>query len=386
MVDQYRKRCGEYRVTYIHQHPDWPQFKWRESDLSPLLPELRHRQGRLLGRMEGLGFRFRNEASIVNLASEVTKSSAIEGAVFDPASVRSSIARRLGFAGDRKAASSQEVEGAVEMMLDATQKYAEPLTVDRLLGWQASLFPGGRNGLRRVLVGKWRTPEMDPMQVVSGPVSRDRIRRKNIHFEAPAAERVDHEVQTFLKWFEGPKVMDPILRAAVAHLWFVTLHPFEDGNGRVSRAIADLALARADGSAQRFYTMSTQIEAEKQQYYDCLERTQRGSLDITPWIIWFLQCLDRALGRADQSLAGILAKAATWERINGGMAVNDRQRLVLNALLDGNEREISTSRYAKLARCSLDTALRDLKLLVESSVLSTGEAGGRSTRYQVKAG
>jgi Fic family protein len=373
-------------VRYLHQDPDWPHFTWHEAELLPVLPDVRHRQGRLLGKMEGLGFRFRNEASLVQLTSEVTKSSAIEGTVFDPASVRSSIARRLGLPGGRETPSSHDVEGAVEMMLDATQRYTEPLTVDRLLGWQASLFPEGRSGLRRVLVGRWRTPEMDPMQVVSGPVNRDHIRKKNIHFEAPTADRLPREVDAFLRWFEGKEAIDPILRAAVAHLWFVTIHPFEDGNGRVSRAIADLALARADGSALRFYSMSTQIEAEKKQYYETLEQTQKGTLDITSWLIWFLRCLDRALVHADETLAGILQKSATWERINAGVPVNDRQRRVLNALLDGGEREISTSRYAKLARCSLDTALRDIKGMVDSGILALGGSGGRSTKYHFKSG
>jgi Fic family protein len=372
-------------MPYIHEHPDWPHFTWREADLLPVLPNVRHRQGRLLGKMEGLGFRFRNEASLMNLTSEVIKSSAIEGTVFDPASVRSSIARRMGLPGGREARSSHDVEGAVEMMLDATQKFAEPLTADRLLGWQSSLFPAGRSGLHRVLVGRWRTPEMDPMQVVSGPMSRERVRKKNIHFEAPTADRLPREVRAFLQWFEGQNAIDPILRAAVAHLWFVTIHPFEDGNGRVSRAIADMALARADGSALQFYSMSTQIEAEKKQYYDNLEQTQTGGMDITPWLIWFLRCLDRALVRADESLAGILQKSAMWERINAGVPVNDRQRLVLNALLDRNEQEISTSRYAKLARCSLDTALRDIKSLVDTGVVVAGAGGGRSTKYQLKA-
>jgi len=373
-------------MPFIHQHPYWPRFTWREADLLPVLPNVRHHQGRLLGKMEGLGFRFRTEASLVNLTSEVIKSSAIEGTSFDPTSVRSSIARRLGLPSERVTSSSHEVEGAVEMMLDATQKYAEPLTVDRLLGWQSSLFPAGRSGLHRVLVGQWRTPGMDPMQVVSGPVSRDRIRKKNIHFEAPTADHLPREVRAFLQWFESKDAIDPILHAAIAHLWFVTLHPFEDGNGRVSRAIADMALARADGSALRFYSMSTQIESEKREYYDSLETTQKGGMDITFWLIWFLGCLDRALVRADESLAGILQKSATWERINAGVSVNDRQRLVLNALLDRNEREISTSHYAKLARCSLDTALRDIKSLVDFGVIVAGEGGGRSTKYQLKAG
>jgi Fic family protein len=286
--------------------------------------------------------------------------------------------------GERETSSSHDVDGAVEMMLDATQKYAEPLSVDRLLGWQSSLFPAGHSGLHRVLVGQWRTTEMDPMQVFSGPMSRDRIRKKNIHFEAPTADPLAREVRAFLQWFEGKQVIDPIFRAAVAHLWFLTLHPFEDGNGRVSRAIAEMALARADGSAIRFYSMSTQIEAEKQQYYDKLEQTQKGGMDITPWLMWFVECLDRALVSAGESLAGILQKAAIWERINAGIPVNERQRQVLNTLLEDSPGDISTSKYAKIARCSVDTALRDIKSLVDSGILVAGTAGGRSTKYQLR--
>jgi Fic family protein len=350
----------------------------------PVLLEVRHRQGRLLGRMEGLGFRFRSEANLESLTAEVIKSSAIEGTVFEAGSVRSSVARRMGLPGHDDAPSNRDVEGAVEMLFDATQKYAEPLTTDRLLGWQASLFPSGRSGVRPILVGQWRTPAMDPMQVVSGPLDRDRIRRKNIHFEAPAAGRIPREVAAFLKWFERDDRADPVLRAGLAHFWFVTLHPFEDGNGRVSRAIADLALARADGSAMRFYSMSTQIEAEKKQYYLALEQSQKGTLDITRWLQWFLGCLDRALQGAEASLARIIQKSAAWEWINHTLAINDRQRLVINALLDGADPGLSTSRYAKLAQCSLDTALRDIKLLLDAGVLTAGESGGRSTKYHLQ--
>lgn len=372
-------------MGYIHQHVDWPHFTWEDAKVMPLLLEVRHRQGRLLGRMEGLGFRFRSEAALENLTAEVVKSSAIEGTVFDPASVRSSIARRMGIQPSDNAASDRNVEGAVEMMLDATEQYAEPLTADRLFGWQSSLFPGGRNGIHRVLTGQWRTPEMDPMQVVSGPISRDRIRPKNIHFEAPAADRLAVEVERFLQWFEGPDKTDPVLRAGLAHLWFVTIHPFEDGNGRVSRAISDLALARADGSALRFYSMSTQLEAEKKQYYQALEKAQKGTLDITGWLAWFLGCLDRALQGAEVTLARIIRKATIWDSINHAITISDRQRLAINALLDGGDPDLSTSRYAKLAGCSLDTALRDIKPLVEAGILTAGPKGGRSTKYRLQS-
>lgn len=372
-------------MRYIHQKPDWPHFTWDDAKLMPVLLEVRHRQGRLLGRMEGLGFRFRSEAALDNLTAEVIKSSAIEGTVFDPESVRSSVARRMGIQAPDSVATDREIEGAVEMMFDATQHYAEPLTIERLLGWQSSLFPGGRSGLHRVLTGQWRTPEMDPMQVVSGPISRDRVRPKNIHFEAPTADRVPREVEAFLHWFESSDSTDPVIRAGLAHLWFVTIHPFEDGNGRVSRAIADMALARADGSAMRFYSMSTQIESEKKQYYQALEKTQKGTLDITEWLRWFLGCLDRVLQGADTSLARIIRKSSTWEWINRTLAINDRQRLVINTLMDGSDPELSTSRYAKLARCSLDTALRDIKLLLDAGVLVAGPSGGRSTKYGLQS-
>lgn len=372
-------------VSYIHQHPDWPNFTWNEAELAPLLIRVRHRQGHLLGHMKGLGFRFRSEAALENLTTEVIQSSAIEGTRFDPSAVRSSIARRLGVQAADSAATDRQVEGAVDMLFDATQNYAAPLTVDRLLGWQASLFPGGRSGLQRVLVGQWRTSEMDPMQVVSGPIGRDVIRRKNIHFEAPAAGRLPAEVDRFLAWFEKNDSTDLVLRAGIAHFWFVTLHPFQDGNGRVSRALADLALARADGSPLRFYSMSAQIEAERKHYYRALEHSQKGTPDLTLWLAWFLGCLDRALQRAEETSAGIIRKAATWDWINHTQtaALHERQRLVINALLDGAAPDLSTSRYAKLAHCSLDTALRDIKSLIEAGILRPGSAGGRSTTYHL---
>ena len=350
----------------------------------PSLLEIRHRQGLLLGRMKGLGFRFRDEAALENLTAEVVKSSAIEGNLFDPASVRSSLVRRMGGSTSDHGASNREIEGAVEMMVDASQNYTEPLTEERLFGWQTSLFPGGRGGMHRVLLGQWRTSEMDPMQVVSGRIDRERVRRKNIHFEAPDAERLSEEMTAFLHWFETPNDTDLVLRAGIAHLWFLTIHRFEDGNGRVGRAIADLALARADDSAQRFYSMSAQIESEKQDYYDVLEKSQKGTTDITFWLEWFLGCLGRALQRAEELAESIIQKSTTWEWISQHATINKRQRIVINTLLDGTNRDLSTSRYAKLAQCSLDTALRDIKLLLEDDVLITGSSGGRSTKYQLR--
>ncbi|WP_438480839.1 Fic family protein [Oleiharenicola lentus] len=371
-------------MRYIHQHPQWPAFHWDDAKLLPILSGVRLRQGRLLGQMEGLGFRFRAEAGLENLTAEVIKSSAIEGTVFDPEAVRSSVARRMGLPTTSEVTAGRDVDGAVEMLIDATQNYDQPLTTDRLLGWQSALFPAGRSGMKRILVGEWRTPDMDPMQVISGPLSRDHVRPKNIHFEAPSAKRLPDEVAQFLKWFEASDTTDAVLRAGLAHLWFVTIHPFEDGNGRVSRAIADMALARAEGTGLRFYSMSTQIEAQKKQYYDILERTQKGTLDVTDWLVWFFACLDSAIAGAHASLSRIIQKSSTWERINGALQVGERQKFVLNALLDGSNPELSTSRYAKLAKCSLDTALRDMKQLVEAGILEPGPSGGRSTTYHLR--
>jgi Fic family protein len=365
-------------VSYIHEKTGWPNLKWNAAKLSPLLADVRHRQGRLLGRMEGLGFRLRAEASLTTLTADVIKSSAIEGELLDAVQVRSSIARRLGldFGGSIKA--GRDVEGVVEMMLDATQKFTKPLTVERLFDWHASLFPTGRSGMRRIAVGAWRPADIGPMQVVSGPMGRERV-----HFEAPAADRLKREVSEFLKWFEAKDEIDPVLKSGIAHFWFVTVHPFEDGNGRISRAIADMALARAEGTKERFYSMSTQIEAEKKQYYLNLEQSQKGGMDITSWLEWFLGCLGRAIAGAEDGLAGVLRKAKTWERINSQSPVNERQRKVINRLLDGFEGKLSTSKYATLAKCSTDTALRDIGILLERGILVQDAGGGRSTSYHL---
>ncbi|MGH7940730.1 MAG: Fic family protein [Limisphaerales bacterium] len=366
-------------MPYIHQNPVWPNLRWDNAKLLPLLAGVRHRQGRLLGRMEGLGFRLRAEASLTTLTSDVVKSSAIEGSLLDAAQVRSSIARRLGldFGGNVKA--SRDVEGVVEMMLDATQKYAEPLTVERLFAWHASLFPTGRSGMRRITVGAWRPADIGAMQVVSGPMGHE----QRVHFEAPAADRLRHEVSAFLEWFEAANGVDAVLKAGIAHFWFVIIHPFEDGNGRISRAIADMALARADGTIERFYSMSTQIEAGKKEYYLNLEQGQKGGTDITSWLEWFLGCLGRAVAGAESGLASVLRKAKVWEQINSQSPVNDRLRKVINRLLDGFEGKLSTSKYAKLAKCSADTALRDIKILLDQGILIQEEGGGRNTSYRL---
>jgi len=364
-------------MPYIYEDPEWPKLRWNDARLSPLLAEVRHRQGRLLGRMEGLGFRLRAEATLTTLTSDVIKSSAIEGERLDVDEVRSSIARRLGLDFGAMKAASRDVEGVVEMMLDATQNYAEPLVAERLFAWHASLFPTGRSGMGKITVGAWRPAEIGPMQLVSGPIGKERV-----HFEAPPADKLADEMAQFLEWFASEIRIDPVLKAGVAHFWFVTIHPFEDGNGRIGRAIADMALARAEGGAERFYSMSAQIEAEQKEYYLHLERSQRGDTDITSWLEWFLQCLGRAVAGAEEALASILRKAKIWERINQA-PVNDRQRKVINRLLDGFEGKLSTSKYAKLAKCSADTALRDVKNLLERGVLIQDEGGGRSTSYRL---
>ncbi|MGO8698604.1 MAG: Fic family protein [Limisphaerales bacterium] len=363
-------------MSYIHEKPSWPNLTWNNATLLPLLADVRHQQGRLLGRMEGLGFRLRAEATLTTLTSDVLNSSAIEGERLDAEQVRSSIARRLGLDFADTAKASRDVEGVVEMMLDGTQKYAEPLTAERLFAWHASLFPTGRSGMRKITVGAWRSAKIGPMQVVSGPFGREKV-----HFEGPSAERLKHEVRVFLDWFEAANGVDPVLKAGVAHFWFVTIHAFEDGNGRISRAIADMELARAEGVKERFYSMSAQIEAGKKQYYLQLEQSQRGGTDITSWLEWFLRCLGRAVAGAEEGLASVLRKARTWQRINSQSPVNGRQRTVINRLLDGFEGKLSTSKYAKLAKCSGDTALRDIKLLLDRGILVQDAGGGRNTSY-----
>lgn len=363
--------------AYIHERSEWPALRWSAKDLAHALAAVRHRQGRLLGRMESLGFDLRAEASLAVLTNDVVKSSAIEGEDLDPSEVRSSLARRLGLDAAGLPQAGRDVEGVVQMLLDATRNCAAPLTKERLFGWHAALFPTGRSGLTRIEVGAWRPQDAGPMQVVSGALGRERV-----HFEAPEAERVDAEMERFLRAFEAPEPTDPVLRAGIAHFWFVTIHPFEDGNGRIGRAIADMALARADGTSDRFYSLSTQLEAERKAYYDELETAQRGGVDITGWLVWFLGCLGRAIDGADGTLAAVLRKARLWRKLQG-RPVNERQRVVINRLLDGFEGFLTTSKYAKLAKCSADSALRDVRELLEQGILVQNEGGGRSTSYRL---
>jgi Fic family protein len=371
------------RRLYIYDLPDWPQLQWDRERLAETLAAVRLQQGRLIGHMEALGFRLRTEAIIQTLTSDVIKSSEIEGERLDADQVRSSIARKLGVDIGALKPADRNVEGVVEMTLDATRQYDQPLTTTRLFGWQAALFPTGWSGMRTIKTGRWRDDTTGPMQVVSGPEHRQKV-----HFEAPAAALVPGEMKTFLKWFNTPPSGDAVVKAALAHLWFVTLHPFEDGNGRIARAITDMALARSEGSPQRFYSMSAQIRQERNAYYDILERTQSGSmditaLDVTAWMDWFLGCLGRAIDGAQINLKAILSKARFWETF-ASAPLNDRQRKVVNRLLDGFEGKLTTSKYAKLTGCSHDTALRDILSLAELGILVRGEEGGRSTGYTLR--
>lgn len=363
-------------MTYIHELADWPNLRWSNEQLAQPLADVRHRQGRLIGHMEALGFPLREEAVLQALTEDVIKSSEIEGEVLDREQVRSSIARRLGMDMGGLVEADRHVEGVVEMMLDATQNYAQALTAERLFGWHAALFPTGRSGMSRITVGAWRIAESGPMQVVSGPIGRERV-----HYEAPASERLDEEMSRFLEWFETA-APDPVLKAGIAHLWFVTIHPFDDGNGRIARAIADLALARAEGTAQRFYSMSAQIRTERKAYYDMLERAQKGDLDITPWLSWFIGCLARAFDGAETILASVMRKARFWESV-AGQPLNDRQRKVINRLLDGFEGKLTNAKWAAITRASSDTALRDINDLVRRGILVKEPGGGRSTSYSL---
>jgi Fic family protein len=364
---------------YIHELKGWPRFHWSTEKLAEPLASVRHRQGRLIGHMEALGFDLQQEAVLQTLISDVLKSSEIEGEKLDAGQVRSSIARRLGMDIGALKPADRNVEGVVEMMVDATHHYDQPLTADRLLGWHASLFPAGRSGMIKIRAGAWRDDSPGPMQVVSGP-----IRKERVHFEAPKAGRLAGEMRSFLRWFEGHEPIDSVLKAGLAHLWFVTIHPFDDGNGRIARAIADMALARSENSPQRFYSMSAQIRQEHKAYYDILEATQKGTMDVTPWMEWFLGCLGRAIDGAQVTLSAVLGKARFWERVKA-VQLNDRQRLVINRLLDGFEGKLTTSKYATLAKCSQDTAHRDILALVGHAVLIQNPEGGRSTSYSLAA-
>ncbi|MCC8958593.1 Fic family protein [Bradyrhizobium sp. Pear77] len=362
---------------YIYEYSDWPDFRWNYEALAQQLAAVRHRQGRFIGRMQALGFPLREEAVLKTLTEDVLKSSEIEGEILDKDQVRSSIARRLGMDAGALSPADRNVDGVVEMMLDATQRFKEPLTDERLFGWHGALFPTGRSGLSKIRVGAWRDAASGPMQVLSGPYGREKI-----HYEAPGADRIDHDMAAFLAWYNADDKLDPVIKAALAHLWFVTIHPFDDGNGRIARAIADMWLARSEHSPQRFYSMSAQIRVERNAYYDMLEATQKGELDVTQWLEWFLACLDRAFDGAEAILAHVFRKAAFWKQYVEA-PLNKRQRDILNRLLDGFEGKLTSSKYAKIEKCSADTALRDINELVDRGILTKDEGGGRNTSYSL---
>ena len=360
---------------YIYQRKNWTAFKWNNDTLLPLLANVRHLQGRLLGQMESLGFKFQEEALLSTLTLDVLKSNEIEGEVLNKDQVRSSIARRLGLADSGLVDIPRNVDGVVEMMLDATQHYMKPLTTERVFGWHAALFPTGYSGMYKIEAGKYRSGDM---QVVSGAMGKEKV-----HYEAPKADVLEVEMKRFLNWFNNDSETDPVLKAAIAHLWFVTIHPFDDGNGRIARTITDMQLARSDGSPQRFYSMSNQILTERKRYYSLLEQTQRGDGDITAWLEWFLRCLENALVDSRVILESVLAKAKFWER-HSQISLNDRQRLMLNKLLDDFEGKLTSSKWAKIAICSQDTAIRDIQDLINKGILRKEAEGGRSTNYELQ--
>lgn len=364
--------------TFIYQQNNWPNFTWKNDEIINLLSEARNLQGRLIGKMESLGFNLRNEALLDTLTLDVLKSSEIEGEFLNPEQVRSSIARRLGMEIAGSVESDRNIDGVVEMMLDATQNCFKPLTADRLFDWHAALFPTGRSGMFKITVADWRKDTTGPMQVVSGTLGKEKV-----HFQAPDAELVEKEMKLFLDWFCNNQKTDLVLKAAVAHLWFVTIHPFEDGNGRITRALTDMLLAKADKSNQRFYSMSAQIRIERKEYYEILEKSQKGNLDITEWMIWFLNCLINALKSTDSQLVSVLFKADFWTK-NASTLINERQKKLLNKLLDGFDGKLTSAKWAKITKSSKDTAIRDINDLIDKGILQKEAAGGRSTSYELK--
>lgn len=366
------------RRLYIHELKDWPNFRWNQNQLNELLTKIRFQQGRLLGRFQGLGFVLQEEALLRTLTEEAIKTSEIEGEKLNKEQVRSSVARRLGIEIGGLVTSTRDVDGIVELMIDATQNFEKSLTKARLFGWHAALFPTGRSGMSKIRVGNWRNDQSGPMQVVSGAFGKERV-----HFEAPAANRISVEMKNFLKWYnEKNNKLDWILKAALAHIYFLTMHPFEDGNGRIARAITDMSLAKSENSSQRFYSMSSQISKDRKSYYDILEKSQKGNLDVTEWLLWFLNCLDRSIQGSESILEVVLTKSRFWEQ-HQSQSFNDRQRKILNKLLDGFEGKLTSSKWAIIGKCSQDTASRDIDDLIKRKVLKKNPEGGRSTSYSL---
>jgi Fic family protein len=363
---------------YIHQREDWPNFTWNNDEIVYLLSEARNLQGRLIGRMESLGFELRDEALLETLTLDVLNSAEIEGELLNPELVRSSIAQRLGMEFAGSIMSDRSVDGMVEMMIDATRNCFKPLTTERLFDWHAALFPMGRSGIFKITVADWRKDSSGPMQVVSGASGREKV-----HFQVPDADLIEMEMNRFVKWFNEENRIDLVIKAAIAHLWFVTIHPFQDGNGRITRALTDMLLAQSDNSTQRFYSMSAQIRIERKEYYEILEKTQKGDIDISEWITWFLSCLINALKASNTIHERVLLKADFWSR-NSTTIINERQKKVLNKILDGFEGKLTSMKWAKITKCSKDTAIRDINDLINKDILQKEPAGGRSTSYELK--
>lgn len=361
---------------YIHQRSDWPHWTWDEKVLLPLISEIRHQQGLLLGKVKWIGFPLNLEAQLEIFALDILKSNAIEGNILNPEEVRSSIAKRLGLESVGLSPTTHYVDGIVEMMLDATHQFSKEVTEERLFGWHNCLFPTGRSGMYKILVGTWRKDLDGPMQVVSGGMGREKI-----HFEAPPADRVPDEMECFIQWLNESQ-LEPLIKSALAHLWFVTIHPFEDGNGRIARALSDLLLTRSDQVPSRFYSISAQIELQKKDYYRELEMAQRGDLNITSWLQWYLSCLKSALNSSDSLLEKIFVRSRFWE-IHRETPLNERQRYMLKKLLGDFTGKLKTAKWAKMCKCSHDTASRDIKDLIKHRILEKEDAGGRSTSYRL---
>ena len=362
---------------YIHQKENWPNFEWEDKSLIDLLSEVRNLQGKIVGKMEALGIHLRNEAVLETLTLDVLKSTEIEGEILDIEQVRSSLAKRLGIEIENSVYSERNVDGIVNMLIDATQNYTNHLTKERLCDWHYSLFPTGRSGMYKIIVGNWRKDTTGPMQVVSGTMGKEKV-----HFEAPNSELIENEIELFLNWFKSNTKIEPVIKAGIAHLWFITIHPFEDGNGRISRAITDMLLARADGIPQRYYSMSSQIRLERKAYYEILEKTQQGSLNVTGWLVWFLNCLLDALKSSETILNKVLYKHKFWNKYATEIQ-NERQKGMLNKLLDDITGKLTTSKWAKINKCSQDTALRDIQDLIDKGIMQKEKAGGRSTNYEL---
>lgn len=364
---------------YIYNNQDWPIFKWNSEKLLPLLSYVRNKQGKLIGKMGALGFEIQNQANLEILTQEIIKTTEIEGEFLDREQVRSSIARRLGLEISGLVYSDRNVDGIVDLMLDATKNYNKELNKERLFSWHAALFPTGQSGVYKIITGNWRDDSTGPMQVVSGALGKEKV-----HYQAPPAAQLENEMRIFFDWFNLEQNIDLVLKSAIAHLWFVTLHPFEDGNGRISRALSDLLLARSDEQSLRFYSMSTQIRKERNSYYDILEKTQINGLDITNWLEWFLNCLLHAIDNSEKLLEKIIYKHSFWIK-HSGVSINERQRTILNMLMDDFEGVLNTTKWAKIGKCSQDTALRDIQDLIEKGILIKSLQGGRSTNYELKS-